>query len=165
MARCAYCDTSILFGGKSQGDLRYCNQTCLANGVLAQAAAQFSAQDVRYHATLVHRGNCPQCSGQGPVDVHTSHRVWSALLMTQWSSRPIISCQRCGNKRKLADAAFSLVLGWWGFPWGLVMTPVQVVRNIAGAFRGPSPDLPSEALERQLRLRLAAQLLAQPRAD
>lgn len=161
MASCAYCDTTILFGGKRHGDLRFCNDKCLAAGAVAQTAAALPAADVALHVAKVHRGNCPQCDGQGPVDVHTSHRVWSALVMTQWSSRPLICCQRCGTKRKLGDAAFSLVLGWWGFPWGLIMTPVQVVKNVAGAFGGPNPDQPSAQLEKQLRMRLATHLLAQ----
>lgn len=165
MARCAYCDTTILFGGKRQREQRFCNDKCATNGALAAAAASFSDQDVAHHVTMVHRGNCPRCDGQGPVDVHTSHRVWSALLMTQWSSRPAVCCQRCGTKRKLGDAAFSLVLGWWGFPWGLVMTPVQLGRNLVGAFRAPDPAQPSALLEKHLRLQLAHQVVARQQAD
>lgn len=164
MARCAYCDTRILFGGKQIGERRYCGDKCATHGALAIAAESFSAQDVAHHVTLVHRGNCPKCDGQGPVDVHTSHRVWSALFMTQWSSRPAICCRRCGNKRRLGDAAFSLVLGWWGFPWGVLMTPVQVLRNLVGSLRAPDPERPSAQLEKQLRLHLAQQVVAAQRS-
>jgi hypothetical protein len=90
------------------------------------------------------------------VDVHTSYRVWSALLMTSWSSRPHVVCRSCGSRARLGDLLFSLLFGWWGFPWGFVMTPVQLVRNITGLVSSPDPTLPSAQLSRIVRLHLAA---------
>jgi hypothetical protein len=82
--------------------------------------------------------------------------------MTRWSSRPQISCRACGNKSKLADAAFSLVLGWWGFPWGFLFTPVQITRNLAGLLSSsPDPYRPSPQLEKVLKLNLAAKAVQQ----
>jgi len=159
MASCAYCNTTILFGGKKQGDLRFCNAECEQRGFLMSLANQIPQRDVDGYVARVHSGNCPACDGQGPVDVHTSYRVWSALLMTSWSSRPAISCQGCGSKRKIGDAVFSVLLGWWGFPWGLLVTPLQIGRNILGFFQTPDPATPSPALEKMLRLQLAAQVV------
>lgn len=160
MASCAYCNTTILFGGRKQGDLRFCNAGCETKGVLVRVASQVPQDTVDRYLAQVHRGPCPRCDGQGPVDVHTSHRVWSALFMTSWSSRPAISCRPCGVKRKVGDAAFSLLLGWWGFPWGLLVTPLQVGKNVFGAFRTPDPARPSATLEKLLRMQLAASLQA-----
>jgi hypothetical protein len=162
MASCAYCNTTILIGGKRQGDLRFCNVTCAANGALVEVANQLPLVEVMRYAQQVHGGNCPRCGGQGPADVHTSYRVWSALVMTNWSSRPAISCQSCGTKRKIGDAFFSLFLGWWGFPWGLLMTPVQLGRNLIGLFQATDPSQPSPALERMLRLQLAQHKMSAP---
>jgi hypothetical protein len=89
------------------------------------------------------------------VDLHTSYRVWSAVVMTQWSSRPAVSCRSCATKRALGDATYSLVLGWWGFPWGPLMTPVQVVRNVVAMVRKPDPAEPSEALRNAVRMQIA----------
>lgn len=160
MARCAYCDTFILFGGNKDGDLRFCNAECQQRGVLKHIADQLPGDQVNAYIQDVHSGLCPRCEGPGPVDVHTSYRVWSALVMTQWHSRPAVCCRRCGVKSKLGSAAYSAVLGWWGFPWGLLMTPVQIVRNIGGLFVSPDPEQPSEKLENILRLHLAAQAAA-----
>ncbi len=163
MASCAYCSTTILFGGKRNGDLRFCNDTCEQKGALSLIANQLSPADVASYIGHVHQGSCPKCSGPGPVDVHTSYRVWSALVLTQWSSRPLVSCKRCGTKQKLGDAAFSLFLGWWGFPWGILMTPVQLGRNIVALLKSPDPASPSAALENILRLHLAAQVVERQR--
>jgi hypothetical protein len=80
--------------------------------------------------------------------------------MTSWNSRPQISCRSCGRKAKLGDAAFSLVLGWWGFPWGFIFTPVQVLRNVSGLLRSEQSVKPSPQLEKLVRMGMAARLLA-----
>ena len=52
-------------------------------------------------------------------------------------------------------------LGWWGFPWGLLMTPIQIVRNFAGLFSSPDPDTPSEDMENIVRVMIAQDILEQ----
>jgi hypothetical protein len=159
MASCSYCNTTIIFGGKRNGEFRFCNAKCEKNGELLIVANQLSPFDVATYVDRVHRGNCPKCAGPGPVDVHTSYRVWSALLLTSWSSRPLIGCKSCGTKQKLGDTAFSLLLGWWGLPWGVLMTPVQLTRNVFALLKEQDPTSPSTDLEKNLRLQLAAQVI------
>src|SRR5262245_24406322 len=125
MAACGSCGTTVLFGGATVGQTRYCNAKCARRGQIL-AYSQQIAPDVIYNSvSQVHRGACPRCHGPGPVDVHTSYRVWSALIVTQWQSFQHIACRSCGVKAQIGDGLLSLLLGWWGFPWGLVMTPVQ----------------------------------------
>ncbi|HEX7191149.1 MAG TPA: hypothetical protein VF381_06195, partial [Thermoanaerobaculia bacterium] len=66
-----------------------------------------------------------------------------------------IACRRCGLKTQLGNTVLSLAAGWWGIPWGLVMTPVQVGRNISAMLKGSSEDGPSPKLERAVRISLA----------
>jgi hypothetical protein len=159
MAACGYCGTTILFGGTREGTLRFCNGECQQKGYVAVVAQQVPDDVVSQHVSRVHQGLCPKCGSHGPVDVHTSYRVWSALLMTSWSSRPHVACRSCGTKARLADALFSLLFGWWGFPWGFVMTPVQLCRNVAGMLRSPDGMRPSAQLVHLVRLNLAAHLI------
>jgi len=70
-----------------------------------------------------------------------------------------MSCQSCGTKRKVFDTFYSLVFGWWGMPWGLLITPLQVLRNLVGLLRKPDPSVPSAALEKMVRLRMAEEIL------
>ncbi len=161
MASCGYCNTRIMIGGKKQGDQRFCNTECLQRAQLVGVASQIPAEEVSRRPQLVQLGNCPKCQGQGPVGVHTSYRVWSALLMTSWSSRPTMCCQSCGIKKKLGDTLFSAALGWWGFPWGLIFTPVQIVRNVVALLLKPNPASHAAALERMVRLDMAGQVVQQ----
>jgi hypothetical protein len=64
------------------------------------------------------------------------------------------------TKRQLGALAFSLFCGWWGFPWGLILTPVQVTRNIAGMCGGPDSSRPSADLRKIVQINLGQQMLA-----
>lgn len=90
-----------------------------------------------------------------------SHRVWSAIVMTRWSSSLLVSCRKCGVKQQSLSTLSSAVLGWWGFPWGLIMTPVQVIRNLAGLTSSHDPARPSPQLVQHSRLILADAMLRQ----
>ncbi len=165
MARCAFCRTVILFGGIQDGEDRYCNDRCEHFGYLTQVTRALSASEVQQQVLQIRNGLCPMCRSSGPIDVHTSYRVWSALFLTSWRSVPHICCRACGIRKQLSDLAFSLLLGWWGFPWGLIVTPVQVGRNILGMVRPPDPMVASKKLEQQVRIELGAQLLAAEMAE
>ena len=154
MTKCDFCGTTILFGGQEAGGLRFCNAQCASNGQLITLSRALPPLVVQQHVQAMHQGACPQCKGPGPVDVHVSHRVWSALIMTRWSSHPRISCRACGVKAKLGDSVVSVVAGWWGFPWGLLLTPLQIGRNVVGMAMAPDATKPSAELETVVRTML-----------
>jgi hypothetical protein len=155
MKKCGTCGNLILMGGKSDGGAHYCNARCLQQGVLLNRSRELPAAEVQQKLNEVHGGLCPKCHGTGPVDVHASHRAWSALVVTTWSSRQQVCCQSCGTRAKLMDSATTLLLGWWGIPWGLLITPVQIGRNVVGLMRPVDPSRPSPQLENAVRLHLA----------
>jgi hypothetical protein len=166
MAKCANCGTTILFGGKKIDDLRFCNNKCLANGQVVLVAAQIPDDVVAAQAREIHAGACPVCEkNRGPVDVHTSHKIISFLIMSSWSSTPRISCNSCGTKAQLGGLFYSLILGWWGIPWGIIMTPVQVVKNIGGLLSSEQSLTPSEQLEHLVRMGIATHSLEASQQD
>lgn len=157
MSKCSYCGSRILFGGIRSFDLRFCNQKCAQAGALLNVSIQIPAEVVQSRLLSVHRGSCPKCSGPGPIDVHTSYSVWSAVLLTRWASHPLMSCVPCAKKAQLLNAVGSFFLGWWGFPWGIILTPVQVGRNVAGLIKTKATNPPSAQLERFVRLELISE--------
>lgn len=164
MAKCSYCNSTIVIGGVRDGDLRFCNQRCQEAGALLRASRAVPDDEVQKRVTAIHQGPCPKCQRAGPVDIHTSHTVWSMLILTSWKSKPQMSCTPCGKKAKAFAAAGSFVFGWWGFPWGLILTPIQVGRNLWGIVSTPSSMTPSAQLEKIARLTLAAELQARQSA-
>lgn len=153
MGKCAACGSVILFGGVRDGDRVYCNGHCRGR---AGAVVTVPDDVVEEQARKLHQGPCPRCGGPGPVDVHRAHTVWSAVVLTSWKSQPYVCCTSCGNKARWQALAFSMGLGWWGVPFGLVLTPVQVGRNIAGLVSSHDPLQPSSELLEVVRSILAA---------
>ena len=147
MASCASCGTTILFGGKESGGMKFCSDKCLANRSLLDVMSRIPETVVREQAAKIQAGACPNCKGEGPVELHMTHAIWSALIVTNWSSTAHICCRGCATKKQALSATGAFLLGWWGFPWGFIMTPVQVTKNIGGLFakrsksEGPSPEL------------------------
>lgn len=119
---------------------------------------QIPASELAQQIVAIHRGECPKCHGRGPVDVHMCHQVWSALVLTSWKSVPQLSCRSCGIKSQLGYTAFSLAFGWWGIPWGIFATPVQVIRNVASMLCAPDPSRPSRHLQDLVCLMMAQHL-------
>jgi len=158
MASCATCRTTIVFGGTKEGDLRFCDARCQGAATLARAAASIPDAAVREQANAIQRGPCPCCGRRnGPVDLHRSFRVHSALVVTSWSSRARISCRSCRTRQRLLDTLYCAALGWWGLPWGLLLTPIQIVRNLASLFGRDAPlGTASPALTQAVRMQLAA---------
>jgi len=68
-----------------------------------------------------------------------------------------LKCRRCAVKSQVGNLFFSGILGWWGFPWGLIFTPVQVGRNFMAIFTPPDPSQPSDKLVQAARIQLASQ--------
>ena len=147
MKRCDTCGATILFGPVRQGNRIYCKAACRDQDVASLAASHLPADLVVQSVRAIHEGSCPVCGGEGPIDVHVSHHVLSMFVLTSFKSEPKICCHRCGRNAKIKAILLSGLFGWWGVPWGMLGTPVQILRNLP---RNKSSDQegPSRALLR-----------------
>lgn len=72
----------------------------------------------------------------------------SFVLFTVRRESPAIQIQ-AGQSVFLASLPYNLItffLGWWGVPWGLMVTPVVLYRNLCGGiaeFTRPNEAAPS----------------------
>jgi hypothetical protein len=74
------------------------------------------------------------------------YTVWSAFLSTWWYEKQELCCMTCDLESQLGAGRFCLSLGRWGFPFGRIMMPVQIFRNVRAIVVGPDPLRPSAAL-------------------
>lgn len=76
---------------------------------------------------------CDKC---GRVDVHLRYalffRVWSILIYSQMKGDGGVLCPECRSKLAISTVLFSVILGPWGFPWGIFYT----IRALAASLRG-----------------------------
>ncbi len=149
MAKCESCGT-LMFGGKSWNGMRFCSEACMQMAVTASYAEDIPEDIVMQHAMTLRESPCPVCGRAGPNDFHSAWSVFSFFIMTMHSKKEIFGCQSCGMKHKLKYFFFTGICGWWGIPWGFLMTPFFEFANLLGLFRrvpiGPSEELKQFAL-------------------
>ncbi|PXV56933.1 hypothetical protein SAMN04487785_10956 [Dyella jiangningensis] len=159
MSSCDQCGKSILFGGQRLDQRRYCSAACARIHPLLEMADRVPVDILQRQVSEWRQSACPKCKRRdGAIDVHEHHRVHSLVLMTQWSTRRNVCCRRCGRREQLLSTLYCATLGWWGFPWGLLVTPVQIVRNVAALCRREA-DRPSAAFEQIVRRQIARHYL------
>lgn len=159
MASCAACGRTVLFGGTKDGNFTYCNDDCYAAAVVYAVAADIPPEVVRERAMQIFGGLCPKCGSSGPVEIFSSHFIASFLVMTSFKTREHLCCVSCARKSQLMALFGSVVAGWWGFPWGILMTPVYVVKNVAALVKSPPGLEPSPALIEFVSTQLAAEAI------
>jgi hypothetical protein len=153
MATCDCCGKYYTFGALKAGRYAFCNGTCHSRGSVLVVLDRVPPRHVADYIDGAHRSDCPSCGRAGPIDLRRSHWVWSLMVLTRWGTDQRIECVRCGRLRQAKAMGFSLLAGWWGVPFGLVLTPVQLVRNAIGLMQ--SSKRPSADFERLMRLELA----------
>jgi len=158
MAACDYCNKNFNLFGVHENGYSFCSANCRNRAQeLLKSLDRFPPQEIESYIERVHAGPCAQCGGPGPVDLHHSYRIYSVILLTSWSTRNHFVCAACARKEELKSLGYSALLGWWGFPFGLVLTPVQIIRNIASLAGGADPQHASPRLRKILMLNLARQ--------
>jgi hypothetical protein len=157
MPTCDTCGATILFGGqRDAGGRAYCGQNCyekrrrLPADVIPLGFAEEKAR-------LVYEGDCPRCGGRGPVELHAAHVIYSFAVVSHQDEKQIICCQACGTRERLKAILMCGVCGWWSMH-GLIMTPIQIARNLHGLMSNGETSKPSSTLVSKVREELTRQL-------
>jgi hypothetical protein len=158
MTNCEYCTKTILFGGIKNGQFIFCSKSCeiMAQGLIE--SYNLPEQLIQPEMDKIHQSSCPKCSGKGPVDIHYYNSIWSAIYVTRWATKNIVACRKCGLKKQIYSTVFSFLFGWWGFPWGVIFTPIQIGKNIKLIVFPFSTLRPSNQFEKILRLLIVERL-------
>jgi hypothetical protein len=123
--------------------------------------ADISDETVLAQAMKIKNGDCPLCQcRKSAVELRTEHWIWSAIFVTRLGYRRALMCRDCGRSRNLKALGWCVLLGWWGVPFGLLVTPYKIFANLGEFLRKDKPQ-PSDALRDLVRTRLAE--LARPR--
>jgi hypothetical protein len=109
-----------------------------------KAAADFAVISQHDGAAL----RCRECGSDKNVSLRAYLLTYSVIFYTSKSAgafRPI--CGSCSVKAGLIYSFGTLLLGWWGIPWGPVYTVQAIARNFRGGVvqhRGIPPN-PTQA--------------------
>ena len=71
---------------------------------------------------------CPDCGqrGRSLVGVHI-RKVRGLIFLTDYVRGAVIACPECAKDLRRKELFKNAMLGWWGFPWGLVRTPQAII--------------------------------------
>ena len=158
---CPTCGKTVLFGGVKDAKRRYCSKKCYEADEINRVAAQIPNEHVERLAHELRNGICPKCKGHGPIDIHKSHSVYSVIIYTKYETHELLLCKKCATKQQTIDLIASLLLGWWGIPFGLIITPIQIIRNVISMSQNPGINGPSDDLKERARLILASNAMGE----
>jgi len=105
-----------------------------------KTAVDFAVISQHDEATL----RCRECGTDKNVSLRAYLLTYSVIFFTSKSAgafRPI--CESCSVKAGLPYSFGTLLLGWWGIPWGPVYTVQAITRNFRGGVvqhRGATPS-------------------------
>lgn len=152
---CPTCGVSVLFGGVKDGDKKYCSKNCYEADEINRLSKQIPEEAVVTLIDKIRNAPCPKCDGPGPIDVHRSYSIYSIILFTSYETNEHIVCLKCAKKKQLVNLLSSSLFGWWGVPFGIVVTPIQIVKNIIELFKKPGQNEPTDLMHKRVRQMLA----------
>jgi hypothetical protein len=98
--------------------------------VITQAKKYPNAQ-LEIYAEELRKIPCPICSLTcKKLNGTIAYTVKSFLLFTSFGKRTVIACPECLDNENNNSITSTMLLGWWGLPWGLLKTPIYIYRNI-----------------------------------
>jgi len=157
---CDFCGQQLGWGAVRTNDYEFCSQKCAEQGRIFDVLKTVPKAQLDDYVMRTHMSECSTCKKNKGIDAHPSYEVWSALVITRWTSSYKIQCVECAKSRQRNSLVFSLIAGWWGVPWGIFITPLQVIRNIGALRSAPKVGEPSAKFYKLATTHLAKQMVS-----
>lgn len=146
--KCDFCGNSIYFSAIKDEGQKFCSKQCLHNARMLELAIDIPDNLILDNAEAIRNGHCPVCNHQNSInEVRKYYWVWSAVYFTRWGSRNRISCKKCAVKKNFSSIMSSFLLGWWGVPWGIIITPSQIISNLVAILQKNKQEVSEELIQ------------------
>ncbi|WP_183560138.1 hypothetical protein [Mucilaginibacter sp. SP1R1] len=105
----------------------------LDKGIINGINVQLSEVD-DYHLEnylyIIRNQQCPVCGDtHQQLNAAVNGTVMSFILITHYKKKMLIACPPCLQKANKKATLTTALLGWWGFPWGIIRSVQALVRN------------------------------------
>lgn len=102
----------------------------LVKGVVAQNK-QYTIDEINEYCRILQQLKCPHCGeSSGKLNATLTSEVMSFVFITQHRKKLIVACADCLNKANNKALIKSILLGWWGIPWGIIRTIQAINTNL-----------------------------------
>lgn len=80
---------------------------------------------------------CPECgNNDSELEGSLIRTVMSFIVLTTYKKEHVISCTNCKKRLKKSALTKTVLLGWWGIPWGIFRTPHALVMAMIESTKG-----------------------------
>lgn len=98
-------------------------------GVLSQNR-EYAIEEIEQYSNYLRDLPCPICKSTSQrLNGTISHKLYSIILFTTTRKEVTIACPNCLDEKNNNAALSNFTIGWWSFPFGLIMTPVYMYRD------------------------------------
>jgi len=102
----------------------------ISKGVEAQNK-EYTIEEIDTYCDLVSELNCPTCGSMTErLNATMTGEVMSFVFFTTYNKKVKVGCPQCLDKANNNALTKTAILGWWGFPWGIIRTPQAIALNI-----------------------------------
>jgi hypothetical protein len=102
----------------------------IAKGLEAQNKT-YSLAEIDAYCDMVSKLTCPSCGNTTErLNATMTAEVMSFIFFTTYNKKIKVGCPHCLDAAKNNALTKSALLGWWGFPWGVIRTPQAIALNL-----------------------------------
>jgi hypothetical protein len=93
---------------------------------------ELSEEEIQAYCERLQSQPCPVCGAvEYDLNATVTKSVVSLLIITLRKRRMLIACPDCLDQATKEATIKSALLGWWGFPWGIIRTIQAISSNNA----------------------------------
>lgn len=102
----------------------------IALGVEAQNKS-YTIEEVDAYCDIVSNLSCPSCGNTtARLNATITGEVMSFVFFTTYNKKIKVACPHCLDKANNNALTKTAILGWWGFPWGIIRTSQAIALNL-----------------------------------
>jgi predicted nucleic-acid-binding Zn-ribbon protein len=92
---------------------------------------EYTIEEVDAYCDIVSNLSCPSCGNTTErLNATMTGEVMSFVFFTTYNKKIKVGCPHCLDKANNNAMTKTALLGWWGFPWGVIRTPQAIALNI-----------------------------------
>lgn len=103
-------------------------------GIIKSVYAQnksYTIAEIDEYCNLTRNLSCPVCgTSSAMLNATMTSEVISLILFTQYRQQLKVACPACLDKANNSALTKTIILGWWGIPWGFIRTIQAIGHNI-----------------------------------
>jgi len=119
--------------------------TNILKGVEAQNKS-YSIDEIDKYCNIVQNLSCPICkTNSEKLNATMTSEVVSLIIFSTKSKKIKVGCPSCLDKANNSALTKSVLLGWWGIPWGIFWT-IKAINDNLKSKKTNHIDTPNEYL-------------------